>query len=79
MKHAFVEEIAETRGFVVGFDVRVQRSIFFIFLSRNFPLKTSDAPQSFWSQICIYSECNSMQKLASGQSHSILVTKKLRW
>lgn len=78
MKRAFVEEIAETRGFVVGFDVKVQHSIF-IFLSRNFPLKTSDAPQSFWSQVCIYSECNSMQRLASGQSHSVLVTKMLRW
>lgn len=67
--------MAETRGFIVDFNVCIQCSIFYICLLRKFPVKTPDAPQSFWNQICIYSECNSMLRLAPRQFHFIQVTK----
>lgn len=45
---------------------------------KKFPVKTSSTSQSFWSQVCIYSECNSTRRLASQPFRFIQVTQSFK-
>lgn len=68
----------ETRGFVASFDVCICVYPVFSLLHLLFNKISSKflmhQTQSFWSQICIYSECHSMPRLASRQPCFIQVT-----